>query len=76
MKYTTRTTALMVVPEGETLFSEAATEVRIVDEAAGEYVEVFQTGRPDLGRIAINPEEWPELRAAIDKMISECKETP
>ena len=47
--------------------------VTIVDEAAGEFVEVSQSGRADLGKIAINPEEWPELRDAIQRMVNSCK---
>ena len=69
-----RTTQLTVGPESESLFSEMQTQVNIVDEAAGEYVEVQQHGRTDLGKVAINPEEWPMLRAAIDQLISECRE--
>ena len=47
------------------MFSEYATEIKIVDEAAGEFLEVSQTWRTDLGKIAINPEEWPTLRDAM-----------
>ena len=28
---------------------------------------------PEMGQIAINPEEWPTLRDAIDRMIAECR---
>lgn len=73
IEYETRVTTLIVLPEDDKTFSEFATEVRIVDEAAGEFVEVSQDGRPDLGKIAICPDEWPTLRAAIDQMISECR---
>lgn len=74
MIYTTRTTSLTVLPEGQPIYSEQATSVNIVDEAGGEFVEVCQSGRSDLGKIAINPEEWPTLRAAIDTMIEQCRE--
>ena len=74
MTYETRITSLVIAPKSEPIFSECATHVRIVDEAAGEFLEVEQHGRTDLGKIAINPEEWPALRAAIDRMIGECKE--
>ena len=62
----------MILPETEPIFSERGTRIEIVDESAGEYVEVSQEGRTDLGKIAIEPEEWPELRAAIDRMIANC----
>lgn len=68
-----RVTAMAVLPIDQPLYSELATEVRIVDEAAGEFVEVSQDGRTDLGKIAICPAEWPTLRAAIDRMMAECR---
>ena len=37
-----RTMSLVIAPKGEPIFSECATHVRIVDEAAGEFVEVEQ----------------------------------
>ena len=73
IEYETRIMSIIVVPEGEPTFSEFVTEVRIVDEASGEFVEVSQDGRTDTGKIAICPDEWPTLRAAIDRMISECR---
>ena len=73
MTYETRTIGLILAPKGAPIFSEQATEIKIVDEAGGEFVEVCQSGRNDLGKIAINPEEWPALRSAIDSMIQECR---
>lgn len=74
IKYETRTTSMTIVPTHEPLFSEQATVVTIVDESGGEFVEVCQSGRSDLGKIAINPEEWPALREAIQIMIENCRE--
>lgn len=74
MKYYTRVTRLVVLPEGESLYVEAATTVEIDDEAAGEFVIVRQDGRTD-SSIAIDPDEWPELRAAIDRLVGDCKES-
>lgn len=70
MKYIIRTTALTVVPEDASLFSGRATTVNVVNEAAGEFVEVEQ----ESGKIQINPDEWPTLREAVDRMIAECRE--
>ncbi len=64
---------MSVGPHDQPIYSEEATTITIVDEAGGEYVEVSQAGRSDLGKIAINPEEWPELRDTIDRMIGMCK---
>jgi len=74
VKYETRVMSLLVVPVRQPAHSEMATTVEIVDEAAGEFVEVEQHGRVDIGKIQINPEEWPALREAIDRMIKECRE--
>jgi hypothetical protein len=71
--YEIRATKLIVAPEGEQVFSEMCTSVEIKDEAAGEFVMLSQSGRTDLGKIAISPEEWPALRDAIDRMIAQCR---
>ena len=71
--YRTRVTRLLVVPEGEPSFSEMSTTVEIEDESAGEFVVVAQRARIDMGQIAINPEEWPALRAAINQMVEQCE---
>lgn len=76
MSYETRTTKLTVLLKGESLFHESATEVEIVDEAGGEYLEVSQCSDSYEGKIAIDPYEWPALKAAIDKMIKECRKEP
>lgn len=68
----TRVTKLTITPDGEPLFSERATDVLIDDEAAGEFVVVEQ--RADgMGKIAIDPDEWPTLRAAINRMVRGCQ---
>lgn len=45
--------------------------VSIVDEGAGEYVEV--EGGED-NKIGITAEEWPSLKQAIDTAIKSCRE--
>lgn len=73
----TRVTQLVVVPKGEPLFSEMATTIEITDEAGGgEFVLVSQVGRVDVGKITINPEEWPALRAAINRLVRQCRDLP
>ncbi len=73
MKYITRVTEIAVLPEHEMLIGEMTTHVRIVDEGAGEFVEVRQYGRADIGKIQINPDEWQALRDTIDQMIPLCQ---
>lgn len=65
--------SLIVVPDGEPTFSEQATTIQIADESAGEFVEVIQHGGLELGKVQINPEEWPAIRDAIDRLISGCR---
>jgi hypothetical protein len=69
MKYETRTTQTTIAPEGQPIFSEQATKIEIDDEAGGEFVTVSQ----DDVKISISPEEWPVIRAAINKMIKRCR---
>ena len=67
--YETRTIGMAVSVAGEAIFHEGTTKIEIADEAAGEFLEISQ----EVGVIKISPEEWPTLRAAIDKMIGECR---
>lgn len=67
---------LLVTPEGDTDDSKHSRWVHAtedknfkVDDSAGDFVEV----RQQIGKIAINHEEWPILREAIDRMIAECR---
>lgn len=73
--YTTRTTKLTInLTSDPKIFAENATHVEIDDEAAGEFVTVKQDRDGlEAGEIAIEPEEWPALRAAIDQMVKECR---
>lgn len=70
----TRVTKIIVVPEGDPIFSEEATHISIEDEAAGEFVKVSQiSDLSEKGIIGISPEEWPALRNAIDAMVAACR---
>lgn len=72
--YHARVTALAVVLTRENcLFAETTTHVRLEDEAAGEFVVVEQSGDDGLGKIHIDPTEWPVLRQAINRMVDECQ---
>ena len=71
--YETRALSLIVLPEGEAIFSEQATTITIEDDAGGEFVTVEQPGLADAGKIRIDPTEWTALKSAIDRMIQECR---
>lgn len=73
MKLITRPIKWSVIPDGSPIFSESATEIEIVDEAAGEFVEVSQS-MEGYGKIGIEPSDWPTLRAAIDAAVKQCKD--
>ncbi|MCP4064689.1 MAG: hypothetical protein GY740_15765 [Gammaproteobacteria bacterium] len=69
--YKVRTTQIMVHPANDdTTLSEMVTRVSIDDEGAGEYVRAEQT---NTGAILINPDEWPVLKEAIDRMVAGCR---
>lgn len=70
--YESRPASWFVGPVGSPSYSELVTEVAITDEAAGEFVEVRQSGR-GLGKIAVDPAEWPALRAAINRAVRACR---
>lgn len=69
----TITTAITVLPAGEDILSEMATIISIDDVGGGPYVVVSQTGRTEIGRFAISPEEWPAVRDAIELMLKMCE---
>jgi hypothetical protein len=72
--YVVRVTRLSVLPPKEPLFSEQCTHITIVDEAAGEYLEIEQqSGSVDLKAqtIMVTPEEWPAFKQAVETLLSE-----
>lgn len=75
-EYETRVIEVMVNKKGEQVFSDHATRVRIVDESAGEFVEIdqgsYEHARPGVLRICAD--EWPLIREAVDQMLSQCRE--
>ena len=74
MTYDTIVQALVVVPSGESLFSEQATKIELEDEGAGLYVAVSQDGKDVASRkICLDEAEWPAVRAAIEQMMPACK---
>lgn len=73
MTYTQRVTEITVLPAGLSPSSERATRIKIADEGGGEFIEVEQIHSNLVsGLTRIDPDEWPHIRDAIDKMIAEC----
>ena len=67
--YESRPASWRVGPVGSPIYSELVTEVAITDEAAGEFVEVRQSGRTDIGKSASTPANG--LRCAL-RSIARC----
>lgn len=72
-KYETRMIQMIVVPEGDALYSERSTTITIVDEAAGEFVAITQ---PEGSGVKFDHDEWPTIRDAVDSMIEATRQNP
>lgn len=68
-KYHEVTTAVVVKPEDQDLFGDFSTTVKIDDEGGGAFIVVEQQALNQSGEIRINPDEWPAIRSAIDRMV-------
>jgi hypothetical protein len=71
MNYGIYKLGIIVKPEGEPIYSEMATNITIDDASGGVFVCITQNTE-DSGKILINPNEWPVIKAAIDEMFVEC----
>ena len=69
--YAIRTLALILLPDGENIFCEAATRVGIDDGGAGEFVILRHIDSGE--KFSIDPSEWPLLRAAINRLVKQCR---
>ncbi len=67
--YHTIIESYIVKPIADPIYSETATTIRLQDESGGLFVEVEQSGRADIGKIAIMPTEWVQIRNAIDELM-------
>jgi len=64
---------LIVLPPGGDLNDERATFVKLDEEGGGGFVAVEQFGSDGSMTIRIDPEEWPALRSAINRMMKVAK---
>lgn len=73
-KFEVREVKWCVVPKKETLFSEMATYVEIVDEAGGEFLVISQSGgNKGLQEIRLDVEEWEAVKKAVDYAAALCR---
>ena len=70
-----RITKMSVLPDYCSIFEYKATHIAIDDQGAGEYVTVTQCAEDEHGAnvICIDPAEWSAIRAAVNKLIKECR---
>ena len=68
----TLTTKLCVVPSGKPIYDETATTVGLDDEGGGLFVTIRQEDNLDTNTVKIDPEEWPAIRMAVNRMVREC----
>jgi hypothetical protein len=72
-EYEITTLSLIVKPKGEPIFSERATIVEMMDEAAGPFIRILQFGdSTEKGEIRIDPDEWGAIKQAADMMLTLC----
>ena len=72
MTYRTILGQLLVVPDGKAMGDEGVTIIGMDNEGGGAFVTVRQEGQLNANEIRIDPDEWPAVRAAINRMVREC----
>ena len=72
MKYAKITKSFVVRPPYEPIYSEAATEITLEDEAAGLFVSIIQRKGDGERKVSVCKEEWPLIRQAVDHLMEVC----
>ena len=72
MTYRTIISQRRVIPSGKTFNDEGVTIIDMDDEGGGAFVTVRQEEALNTNEIRIDPDEWPAVRAAINRMVREC----
>lgn len=69
--FTPIVTEVTVTRTGESIYSDTATRISMDDEGAGPYVVIRQADTTD--GVRLTPEEWPDVRQAIEEMMQRCQ---
>lgn len=70
-----RATRLTLSGKSDAIFEEGVIHVEINDEAAGEFVVIRQNAEGNsVNSIAIDPRQWPHLKAAVEFLIAQCRD--
>lgn len=73
MTYRTIITQRRVIPSGKTMDDEGVTIIGMDTEGGGAFVTIRQESAMDSDIIRIDPDEWPAVRAAVNRMVRECR---
>jgi hypothetical protein len=72
--YAIRMTRLSVLPTKHPLYSERCTHISVIDEGAGEYLEIEQqTEDAGMQKIMIDPREWTAIKEAVEILLADIK---
>ena len=72
MTYRTIISQRRVIPSGKTFNDEGVTIIGMDDDGGGAFVTIRQEEQLNANEIRIDPDEWPAVRAAINRMVREC----
>ena len=72
-EYETRVVSMWVGPKEASLFHQVGFHVSIKGSGAGEFIVVRSNLPRKNDEFAIDVDQWPELRAAIQVMSEECR---
>ena len=67
---------MTVLPIGEPIFSENATNIEIAQEAGSDgFLKITQDGDDPVyeGSVCIDHDNWPAIKAAIETMLEDTK---
>jgi len=69
IKHESRVTEITILPVNSPIYSELATQIKIEDEAAGEFIVLKQ----EQGKISFTAEEWPLIRKEVNSMVKRLR---
>lgn len=76
VKYISRVLEMIVCRQGDPIYGELVTKIKIDDEAAGEFIKIIQErgGEKERQEIEIDREEWPIIRDVINKLVGSLQD--
>lgn len=72
-RYECRATQYSIGPKGGPIYAEGTLRIDIDDEAGGEFISLKQDSLFQDACIRIDPDEWPLVRKAIDRLVKSCR---